>query len=183
MIGGNLAASPRTSRPSLLLRPLPGNPVTDLARYQKLITEVIKPRLAQVPGVSNVNMQSERQRQVQIDFDPFRAAALGVSVDKITTALSRAQDSSAGFSDVGRRQLTVRFTGREAVPDLGGLILGWSNDRPIYLRDLAETRVDLADQHNYTCATASPRTTSRAVAQGVVMLIGQIDPVSARSRR
>ena len=155
VIGGNGNFNQNVAA-SLLLRPLPGNPVTDLARYQKLITEVIKPRLAQVPGVSNVNMQSERPRQVQVDFDPFRAAALGVSVDKITTALSRAQDSSAGFSDVGRRQLTVRFTGREAVPDLGGLILGWSNDRPIYLRDLAEAKVDLADQRNFTLRNGEP---------------------------
>jgi multidrug efflux pump subunit AcrB len=192
VIGGNGNFNQDTAA-SLLLRPLPGNPVTDLARYQKLITEVIKPRLAQVPGVSNVNMQSERPRQVQIAFDPFRAAALGVSVDQISTALSRAQDASAGFSDVGRRQLTVRFTGREAVPDLGGLILGWSNDRPIYLRDLADTKVDLSDQHNYTLRNGEPAyyiTLSRtnesntvAIIDGVKQAIAELNDGPLKSEK
>ncbi len=154
--GENNPFSQQSTAATLLLRPLPGNPVTDLAVYQKMIEDVVKRRLAQVPGVSNVSLQSGRARQVQINFDPYRAAALGVSVDQIGAALGRAQDASAGFSDVGRRQFTVRFTGREPVAELGGLILGWNKERPIFLRDLAEVKVDLADRQNYTFRNGKP---------------------------
>ena len=154
--GENNPFSQQSTAATLLLRPLPGNPITDLAVYQKMIEDVVKRRLAQVPGVSNVSLQSGRARQVQINFDPYRAAALGVSVDQIGAALGRAQDASAGFSDVGRRQFTVRFTGREPVAELGGLILGWNKERPIYLRDLAEVKVGLADRQNYTFRNGKP---------------------------
>ncbi|HZR37316.1 MAG TPA: efflux RND transporter permease subunit [Nevskia sp.] len=154
--GENNPFSQQATAATLLLRPLPGNPVTDLAVYQKMIEDVVKRRLAQVPGVSNVSLQSGRARQVQVNFDPYRAAALGVSVDQIGAALGRAQDASAGFSDVGRRQFTVRFTGREPVAELGGLILAWNKERPVYLRDLAEVKVGLADRQNYTFRNGKP---------------------------
>ena len=49
---------------------------------------------------------------------------------------------SAGFANVGRRQFTVRVTGREPVVDLGDLVVGWSEDRPLYLRDVADVRTE-----------------------------------------
>jgi multidrug efflux pump subunit AcrB len=167
---------------SLLLRPLPGNPVKDLARYQPLIDDVIKPRLARIPGVSFVQLGSYRAKQVQVNFDPFRAAALGISVDQLVTALSRVQDTSAGLAPVGRRQFTVRFNGRSPVPDLGELILGWSGSRPIHMRDVADVKVDLADTQAYSIRNGEPAyyiALSRANKSNTVEIIDQVKQVIA----
>jgi len=126
---------------SLLVRPLPGHSVPDVAAaYQKLMEEVVKPRLARVPGVSRVNLEGGRPREVQITFDPHRIAALGITPQHIAQTVIAAHDVSAGFANVGRRQFTVRVTGREPVAQLGDLVVGWSEDRPLYLRDVAQVR-------------------------------------------
>ncbi|MCM2310357.1 MAG: efflux RND transporter permease subunit [Steroidobacteraceae bacterium] len=131
---------------SLLLRPVPGHEVPDIAvQYQQLVEEVIEPRLARVPGVSRVNLEGGRPREVRVTFDPHRLAALGITPQRLAQTVIAARDVSAGFADVGRRQFTVRVTGREPVTDLGGLVVGWSDDRPLYLRDVAEVRAAHVD--------------------------------------
>jgi multidrug efflux pump subunit AcrB len=128
---------------SLLVRPLPGHSVPDIAvEYQQLMEEVVEPRLARVPGVSRVNLEGGRPREVQVRFDPHRLAALGLTPQRLAQTVIAARDVSAGFADVGRRQFTVRVTGREPVAQLGELVVGWSEDRPLYLRDVAEVHVE-----------------------------------------
>ena len=64
---------------SLLIRPIAGHSVPDIAvQYQQLMEEVVEPRLARVPGVSRVNLEGGRPREVQVRFDPHRLAALGL---------------------------------------------------------------------------------------------------------
>jgi multidrug efflux pump subunit AcrB len=131
---------------SLLLRPLEGHEVPDIAvQYQQFVEEVIEPRLARVHGVSRVNLEGGRPREVRVTFDPYRLAALGITPQRLAQTVIAARDVSAGFADVGRRQFTVRVTGREPVADLGGLVVGWSDDRPLYLRDVAEVRAAHVD--------------------------------------
>ena len=131
---------------SLLVRPVAGHEVPDIAvQYQKLMEEVVEPRMARVPGVSRVNLEGGRPREVRVTFDPHRLAALGITPQRLAQTVIAARDVSAGFADVGRRQFTVRVTGREPVADLGGLVVGWSDDRPLYLRDVAEVRAAHVD--------------------------------------
>ncbi len=131
---------------SLLLRPVEGHEVPDIAvQYQQFVEEVIEPRLARVYGVSRVNLEGGRPREVRVTFDPYRLAALGITPQRLAQTVIAARDVSAGFADVGRRQFTVRVTGREPVADLGGLVVGWSDDRPLYLRDVAEVRAAHVD--------------------------------------
>jgi multidrug efflux pump subunit AcrB len=131
---------------SLLLRPVEGHQVPDIAvQYQQFVEEVIEPRLARVPGVSRVNLEGGRPREVRVTFDPYRLAALGITPQRLAQTVIAARDVSAGFADVGRRQFTVRVTGREPVADMGGLVVGWSDDRPLYLRDVADVRAAHVD--------------------------------------
>ena len=128
---------------SLLVRPVEGHSVPDIAvSYQQLMEEVVEPRLARVPGVSRVNLEGGRPREVHVVFDPHRLAALGITPQRLAQTVIAARDVSAGFANVGRRQFTVRVTGREPVADLGDLVVGWSEDRPLYLRDVADVRTE-----------------------------------------
>jgi len=128
---------------SLQVRPLPGNTIPDIAaEYQKLMEEVVEPRLSRIKGVSRVNLEGGRPREVQINFDPHRLAALGLTPQRLAETVIAARDVSAGFASVGRRQFTVRVTGREPVAQFGDLVVGWSDDRPLYLRDVADVHVE-----------------------------------------
>lgn len=92
-----------------------------------------------------MNLEGGRPREVQVRFDPHRLAALGLSPQRLAQTVIAARDVSAGFANVGRRQFTVRVTGREPVADLGNLVVGWSDDRPLYLRDVADIRTEHVD--------------------------------------
>ena len=141
---------------SLLLRVLPGNPNTELSSYQKLIEDEIQPRLARIPGVSSVDLQGEQPRELHVTFDSYRAAALGVQIPDIISVIARASDSSGGFADVGRRQYTVRFVGQFKPDDLQELIVGWSNERPIYLSEIADVEIVPRKQDGFTLRNGYP---------------------------
>lgn len=163
---------------SMLVRPLPGNPVSDPASvYQKLMEEVVEPRLAQVPGVSRVNLEGGRPREVRISFDPHRLAALGLTPARVAELVTSARDSSAGFVNVGRRQFTVRFTGKEPVSELGALIVAWSNDRPLYLREVADIQIAYQDARAFTYRNGVPGyyiTVNRTSESNTVVLLDGI---------
>lgn len=142
---------------SLLIRPIEGHTVPDIAvQYQQLMEEVVEPRLARVPGVSRVNLEGGRPREVQVTFDPHQLAALGLSPQRIADTVIAARDVSAGFANVGRRQFTVRVTGREPVAELGNLVVGWSDDRPLYLRDVADIRTEHVDAFWFSYRSGVP---------------------------
>ena len=129
---------------SLLVRPLPGHSVPDIAaEYQKLMEEVVEPRLARVEGVSRVNLEGGRPREVQVTLrsaPPRRAGA---------HAAAAGADRHRGARRVGRfrqRRPAPVHRARDRVAnrscDLGDLVVGWSEDRPLYLRDVADVRIE-----------------------------------------
>ena len=135
---------------SILIRPLPGNHVTDIANYQQLIEDVVYPRLSRIQGVGQVNLNSQRAKELKISFDPQRAATLGLSLNSLSSQLRGATDASGGFADVGRRQYTVRFAGQFTPESLLEMIVGYSGERPIYLRDIATANVSFSDRNGFT---------------------------------
>lgn len=141
---------------SLLIRVLPDNPNRELSAYQKLIEDSVEPRLARIAGVSQVNLQGEQPRELHITFDSYRAAALGVEINDIMATVSRATDSSGGFADVGRRQYTVRFVGQFEPGQLNELIVGWSDERPIYLSEVADVEIVPRKQDGFTLRNGYP---------------------------
>jgi multidrug efflux pump subunit AcrB len=141
---------------SLLVRVLPANPDKELSNYQALIEEFVQPRLARIPGVSQVNLQGEQPREVHITFDTYRAAALGIQISDIVATVSRATDSSGGFADVGRRQYTVRFVGQFEPDALNELIVGWSDERPINLSEVADVEIIPRKPDGFTLRNGFP---------------------------
>ena len=173
--GGGRQALPAAS---LLIRVLPDNPARELSAYQKLIEDHVEPRLARIPGVSQVNLQSEQPRELHITFDSYRAAALGVQINDIVATISRATDSSGGFADVGRRQYTVRFEGQFDPDQLNELIVGWSNERPIYLSEVADVDIVPRKQDGFTLRNGYPAyyiTVQRDHAANTVAILDEVN--------
>ncbi len=113
--------------------------------YVRVFDDVVEPRLARIAGVSRVNMAGRRPYEVRITFDPYRAAAAGITIDRIVGAVSQANDVSGGFADVGRRQYTVRFIGQDDLDKVGDLIVDHSGNSPIRIRDIATVEKRLSD--------------------------------------
>lgn len=141
---------------SLLIRMAPDNPDTDFAKYQKLIDDIVEPRLRQITGVGSVQLQSRRPKELHILFDPYRAAALGITLEQLRNTLSRAADISGGTANVGRRQYMVRFVGQYTPENLGNLIVTYNEGRPVYINELADVSVSSAEVQGFTKRNGYP---------------------------
>lgn len=141
---------------SLLVRPVPGNDLQDISMHQDLIADVVHPRLSRIPGVGQVNLNSQRPRELRITFDPHKLAALGIPIGQIANTVARASDVSGGFADVGRRQYTVRFAGQYTIQSLQEMIISYSGDRPVFLKDVATVENTLVDRFGFTLRNGAP---------------------------
>ena len=126
----------------LFLQKLPGaedqgGTLADFARAR------IAPEIEAVPGVAGVDVNSdEGENIVRIEFDPFIAAQMGVTIDTISQTLNRSNDVSGGSVEVGRRNYTMRFEGRYTADQIGETVLTWRDGAPVKLRDIATVNVE-----------------------------------------
>ncbi len=122
------------------IQQLPGAKGT-IDDQQPLIESRVKPELERIPGVSTVEIDGINARQLQIRFDPYRAAELGVEIPVLASRAATGWDVSAGTLDIGRWEYKLRFAGRYDVETLGDKVVDWRDGLPIYLRDVAEVRL------------------------------------------
>ncbi|GHA51734.1 efflux RND transporter permease subunit [Photobacterium aphoticum] len=128
---------------SLFLQQLPGND-TPIQAYQDLVEAQIEPALTSVDGVSRIEVRGESDRQVEIRFDPYRLAELGITIPELVGRISAGRDASAGRLDIGRKEYKLRYAGRYELDEFGDMVVAWRGGLPVYLRDLADVEVQRA---------------------------------------
>ena len=119
---------------------MPGTP-GPIEAQRRFIEDTVRARLESIPGVAAVDVNAGPPDEVHITLDLARAAALGVSIPDIASRAASANNVSGGLLDVGRRQYTLRFTGRFTPEQLGALVLAWRDGRPVRLADVATINV------------------------------------------
>jgi multidrug efflux pump subunit AcrB len=127
---------------------VPGNE-RPMASYQDFVREVVQARVERVPGISNSNAYGGRANEVRITFDPYEAAALGIDIPTLAGLTGNNNDTSGGFSDVGRRQYTLRYAGKYELPEFGDMVLDWRGGNPVRLRDIATIEVQMRDSTGF----------------------------------
>src|SRR6266436_1234189 len=115
---------------------LPGTP-GPIETQRRFIEDTVRARLESIAGVAAVQVNAGPPDDVRITLDLARAAALGISVPDVANRAASATNVSGGRLDVGRRQYTLRFTGRFSPEQLGALVLAWRDGRPVRLADMA----------------------------------------------
>jgi multidrug efflux pump subunit AcrB len=125
----------------------PGN-TRPVESYGDFIDDTVITRLERVAGVSRVGSFGGRPHEVRITFDPFKTANIGVDLTDVASQLGNNADVSAGLNEVGRREYTLRFSGKYDVEALGDLVLEWRGGRPILLRDVASVDMEMVDATN-----------------------------------
>lgn len=100
----------------------------------------IRPRLMAVPGVANVAIWGQRDRQLQVRVDPDKLAAHGVTLDALMRAAGEASMVTAGgFIDQPNQRLPVRHLAPvETAGDLAQTVVQYAGGVPLRLGDVAE---------------------------------------------
>jgi multidrug efflux pump subunit AcrB len=137
-LGGNGNANETLSWFFVQLLPGTRGPIEAQRRF---IEDTVRARLESVPGVAAVDVNTGPPDDVRITLDLARAAALGIGVPDIANRAATATNVSGGLLEMGRRQYTLRFTGRFSPEELGALVLTWRDGRPVRLSDLATVEV------------------------------------------
>jgi multidrug efflux pump subunit AcrB len=150
--GGN---GPNNTLSWFFVQLLPGTP-GPIDNYRRQIEELFRNRIESIPGVSNVRINFGADEELQIVFDPARAAELGIQIPRIAQVAGNADDVSGGFVDIGRRQYTMRFAGRYAIDQFADLVLEWRDGRPVRLGDVATIQVRRGDRNSLALQNGNP---------------------------
>ncbi|HEY1710802.1 MAG TPA: efflux RND transporter permease subunit [Rhizomicrobium sp.] len=131
---------------SIFLQKLPGN-ADDLAAYQSFLRDMIVPRLQGIPGVGAIHFTGEGATdELQIVFNPMRAAQLAIQIPKAAFQIGNSDDVSGGAIDVGRHRYGLSFRGRYSIDELKHTVLDWRSGNPVLLGDIADVHVGQARQ-------------------------------------
>jgi multidrug efflux pump subunit AcrB len=119
--------------------------------------DVAKAMLA-VKGVGKVARIGGVDREVQVDLDSARLAALGVSAGDISTLLRQVQqDASGGRGDIGSGIQSVRtLAAVGTVAEIAALKIPLSGGRSVRLDEVAKVRDGVAERSTITLLDGQP---------------------------
>ncbi|HVH28556.1 MAG TPA: efflux RND transporter permease subunit, partial [Vicinamibacterales bacterium] len=140
---------PAVVRPPVMLSPL-----SSLSRVMKIgvtseaLTQIelstlakwtIRPRLMAIPGVANVAIWGQRDRQLQVLVDPDRVRAHGLTVDQVVQAAGDGVSFQAGgFLDTPNQRLAITHRAAVAsVRDLESIVVSARNGAVLRVGDVA----------------------------------------------
>jgi multidrug efflux pump subunit AcrB len=154
MLGGGRGNTPALT--FFFLQALPDNK-QDISQYIDFTNDFIRPRLEAIEGVASVETFSEQNREeLQIRYDPIKAAEYGIEIPHLISLVSASDDISGGFIDVGRRQYTLRYSGKYSVDELSDLMLESRGGRNISLSDIATVEVRRNDRQGMAIQNGNP---------------------------
>ena len=122
------------------------NSVTPGQLYDYASTQVGQ-RLSILPGVSQVNVYGTKSA-IRIKADPKAMWARGISIDDLNAAIKQGTSyTGAGQLDSSSRTAILRPQGQlENAEQYSNLIVGGTNNAPIYLRDVASVKDSVQDE-------------------------------------
>jgi len=152
--------------------------------HMTYVKDRIIPQFEAIPGVASVNNQTNiSDEEVQIIFDPFKAAQLGIDISNMARLIGQGRDMSAGTLESGRRKYTLRFTGRYTPDDLNSLILDWRDGTPIMLGDVAEIKVQRSKQVDVGIQNGNPALSLQITRESGANVLETVNQVNALAER
>ena len=129
-----LSSTSRVLKIGLWSRKLSQMELTTLARW------TIRPRLMAIPGVANVAIWGQRDRQIQVLVDPDRLRDHNVTLDSVLRAsMEAAPPAAGGFIDTPNQRLALTHVSPVTGPsDLMRVPVAFRNGAPLTLGDVAE---------------------------------------------
>ncbi len=120
----------------------------------KILDEQVSNPLNRISGVGTVAISGAPQREIQVNISPEKLEAYNITLEQIAQKIAVENvNVPAGNIDVGSQTYMLRLEGEfnESV-QLNDVIVGSSQGRPVYLRDVATVKdtVESRAMENYT---------------------------------
>ncbi|MGB3400024.1 MAG: efflux RND transporter permease subunit [Candidatus Deferrimicrobiaceae bacterium] len=126
----------------------------------------IHDQIKTIPDVSEIKVIGGRLRQVRVMLDPARMAARGVAPGTLVPMLASAnrQLQSGSFSSGNREFLVETGAFLHTAGDVGRVVVGVSEGRPVYLRDVAQIVDGPEEAADYVYFGLGPAAQAKALA-------------------
>ena len=95
--------------------------------------------LSQIPGVAQVQIYGTQKFAIRVQADPEAAAARGLSLEDIRTAVSRANSSTpVGTLNGPKQDVALQASGQmDKAADYSKIVVAWRNGSPVKLDEVA----------------------------------------------
>ena len=115
----------------------------DAMALRELHDWVVKPQLALVKGITEVNAIGGFTKQYHVNPDPQRMLNYGVSTDDLLRALRRNNaNQGAGYVERNGQQILVRSQAQLAtIEDIGNVVVTLANQSPVTVNDIADVAI------------------------------------------
>ena len=103
----------------------------------------IRPRLMSIPGVANVAIWGDYDKQFQVLVNPDRLRANNVDLNTLMQSVTKSvQPTSGGFIDTPNQRIALRHAQSVDTPEkLADTIVAFRNNTPINLGDVADVKI------------------------------------------
>jgi cobalt-zinc-cadmium resistance protein CzcA len=160
----------------------------DATALREIQDWIIKPQLAQVPGVIEINTIGGYDKQYHVTPSPQQLLEFGVTIDELISSLkANNRNRGAGYIERNGQQLLVRSPGQLAsISEIEQLVIANRHSAPVKISDVAE--VAIGKELRTGAATRDGKETvmgtammlvgenSRAVAQAVAKKLEAVQP-------
>jgi len=142
----------------------------DATALREIQDWIIKPQLALVPGVTEINTIGGFDKQYHVTPSPRKMLEFNVSMNDITNALhSNNSNRGAGYIERNGQQLLVRSPGQlNTIEDIEQVVIKNLSDTPVKISDVADVAIGKELRTG-----AATRNGIETVLGGAMMLVGE----------
>jgi hydrophobe/amphiphile efflux-1 (HAE1) family protein len=109
-----------------------------IAKVDEYVENFLAPRISRITGVGLVDFHGQQKPAIRIEVNPAAAAAIGITLEDVRSALSTATvNSPKGTLDGPKQSLTLDTTDQVLDAEtFGDSIIAYRNGAPVRVRDL-----------------------------------------------
>ncbi|MBT8044217.1 MAG: efflux RND transporter permease subunit, partial [Verrucomicrobiae bacterium] len=154
---------PGVSKPLIKARSIDDVPILSLTIHSKShdalmlrrLAAEIEDRIKSVSNVAETNLIGGEKRRVQVDLEPSLLAARGLTLADVAPIIQKAnREAQAGSLTQNGMEILIETDGfLRSAHDVGNIVLGSYDQRPVYLRDVSKIRDGIGDRSNFVLHT------------------------------
>ncbi|GGI25362.1 hypothetical protein GCM10008119_17280 [Pedobacter mendelii] len=114
---------------------------------------IVRRQLLGVKGVAEVSSFGGKLKQYEIAINPNKLQSFGITINDVFSAIDRNNQNTGGaYIEKGPSVLFIRTEGLVAnVEDIGNISIKTPQNRPLFVRDVAEVKIGYATRYGAMC--------------------------------
>lgn len=151
-------------------------PPAELKKY----SEALQDEIETLPEIRRVDLLGLLEQEVQVNLDPIKMQANSISFGDVQQAIgSRDVLISGGNINIGTRDYNLNISGKfGVVEEIGEVVLRNSQGQSVYLKDIADVRLDVKRADSYARLDGLPTISLNVIKKAGENLVSASDKIN-----